>query len=67
VIVGQVSADGVPVLRLDIGGQVWPAIIDTGFNGDFELPERLRPIVNPRFICRIRSFLAAGQFAEEDN
>jgi predicted aspartyl protease len=67
VIVGEVTADGVPVVRLEIGGQTWAAIVDTGFNGDLELPERLRSMVNPQFICRIRSFLAAGQAVEENS
>ena len=41
-IEGIVSEDGVPVIELDVGGQRWQAIIDTGFNGELELPERLR-------------------------
>lgn len=66
-MVGEVTAEGVTVVRWEVGGQLWQAILDTGFNGDLELPERLRPLVNARFICRIRSFLAAGQLVEEDS
>jgi predicted aspartyl protease len=51
---------------LMVGGATWRAIIDTGFNGDLELPARLRPSVNARFICRSRSLLAGGQIIEED-
>jgi clan AA aspartic protease len=67
VIVGEVRADGVPIVRLEVGGNHWTAIVDTGFNGDLELPERLRPQVNAQFICRIRSFLAANRIIEEDS
>ena len=41
-IAGSVSNDGVPVITLEVAGQDWSAIIDTGFNGDLELPEALR-------------------------
>ena len=38
---GTVTQDGEPTIYLQIGGKKWPAIIDTGFNGDLELPESL--------------------------
>jgi hypothetical protein len=41
-IVGVVTEDGVPAIELEAGGERWQAIIDTGFNGEVELPERLR-------------------------
>ena len=66
-IVGQVDEDGVPVIEIQVAGQTWPATMDTGFNGDLELPVELRAKVNAHFICRVRSFLAAGQVIEEDN
>ncbi len=31
---GIVAADGTPMITLTMAGQDWPAIIDTGFNGD---------------------------------
>ena len=65
-ISGSVSDDGVPVILLTISGQSWRATIDTGFNGDLELPEELRPFVSPRFVGRTRFLLAAGQAAVED-
>jgi predicted aspartyl protease len=46
--------------------ETWQGIIDTGFNGDLELPEALRATVRPRFIGRISSALAGGQRIEED-
>ncbi len=65
-IVGVVTADGVPSVRLPAAGQDWLATIDTGFNGDLELPEALRPSVNPRPLGRLRSFLAGGQTVDEE-
>ena len=66
-IVGEVNAEGVPILRLRLAGAEWLAIVDTGFNGDLELPLGLRTFVDTRFICRIRSSLAGGQMIEEDS
>jgi predicted aspartyl protease len=63
---GTVTSDGEPVIVLPVAGERWPSIIDTGFNGDLELPESLRPIVNARFKGRYRSLLAGGQIIEED-
>jgi predicted aspartyl protease len=66
VIAGAITPDGVPVVTLLIAGGTWPAVIDTGFNGDLELPTSLEPFANARFFCRNRSLLAAGQFVDED-
>ena len=38
-IAGSVGAEGVPVILIAIGNQQWRAVIDTGFNGELELPE----------------------------
>ena len=65
-IVGTVSADGVPTITLSVAGQDWPAVIDTGFNGDLELPETLRGALNARYVGRVTSALAGGQSIEED-
>ena len=65
-IAGHVGADGVPVIPIPVADQNWRATIDTGFNGDPELPETLRPSVNARFVGRTRFLLAAGQAAIED-
>ncbi len=64
-IVGVVSANGLPTVRLPVAGQDWSATIDTGFNGDLELPETLRTVMNPRFLGTLHSFLAGGQTVEE--
>jgi predicted aspartyl protease len=66
VIAGTVTDSEVPIIILLVAGQTWQAIIDTGFNGDLELPEALRAAVRPRFIGRISSALAGGQRLEED-
>jgi clan AA aspartic protease len=51
---------------VEIGGQGWQAIIDTGFNGELELPERIRSQMNAQFVGRATSLLAANQRIEED-
>jgi predicted aspartyl protease len=61
VIQGTVTADETPVILLATAGQTRTAIIDTGFNGDLELPEALRAHVNPRPRGYSLSALAGGQ------
>jgi predicted aspartyl protease len=63
---GTITADGVPAIEVEAGGQLWHAVIDTGFNGELELPERLRSQVNAQFVGRLTSLLAANQRVEED-
>ena len=65
-IQGRVSPDGIPMISLTAGGKIWPATVDTGFNGDLELPEALRPFVNPRFLSPTEWLLAGGQRSVED-
>lgn len=57
---------GTPVIRVEIAGTQHDAVIDTGFNGDLELPETLRKNLNPRFAFQALSLLAAGVTVEED-
>lgn len=64
-IQGTVSDTGVPTITLSIAGQEWAATIDTGFNGDLELPETLQEALNPQYIGEIISVLAGGQTLEE--
>ena len=63
---GIITEDGVPAIVVDVGSQRSRAIIDTGFNGELELPERLRSHVNAQFVGRATSLLAANQRIEED-
>lgn len=65
-ITGKVTEGGVPTVALKIAGSVYPGIIDTGFNGDLELPEDLRRPVNPRYLCRAESLLAGGIIVEDE-
>ena len=60
------SVDGLPTIIVSIAGQDWPATIDTGFNGDLELPDALRDTLNPHFVGRATAALAGGQSVEED-
>jgi clan AA aspartic protease len=65
-MVGIVTAEGEPIVQLPVAGQTWTAVIDTGFNGDVELPESLRPSVNARFVTQTEWSLASGQRSIED-
>ena len=61
-IQGVVSPQGAPTIHLPIANQEWPAIIDTGFNGDLELPEALLTSVNiVGYIGPTQFVLAGGQ------
>jgi predicted aspartyl protease len=66
VIIGKVSDDGVPLITVEIATEHWPAIIDTGFNGDLELPEELYGKLNEIPVGRVRSALAGGETIDED-
>lgn len=55
-----------PVIQVAVAGQEWWATIDTGFNGDLELPDELRGKLNDQAVGRIKSSLAGGQVIEED-
>lgn len=63
---GKVSDEGVPLVEIDIAGHTWQAIVDTGFNGDLELPDALRGKLNDQPAGRLRSSLAGGKTIEED-
>lgn len=65
-IAGKVSDEGVPIIVLEVAGQQWSAIVDTGFNGDLELPTSLQGKLNDQPVGRLRASLAGGQVIEED-
>ena len=52
-IQGTVTDIGVPIITIPIAGKEWPATIDTGFNGDLELPEALRNVLKPQYVGRV--------------
>lgn len=60
-IVGLVDPDGIPFIAVQVGGDVYRAVVDTGFNGDLELPEELREHVHPTPIGTRWANLASGQ------
>ena len=62
---GTVSVEGLPTITLSIASQVWKATVDTGFNGDLELPEPLRNSLNARYVGQMTSALAGGKMLEE--
>lgn len=59
------TADGTPVVTLRVAGADCQAVVDSGFNGDLELPLKLRPFVNARFEAEIISQLAGNQQIRE--
>lgn len=66
-MISGIVVDGVPLVRLEVGNSEWPAIVDTGFNGELELPEVLATVVNPQFFGSGTALLAGGQSVEEDH
>jgi predicted aspartyl protease len=66
VLSGEVTPEGVVLVHLPVAGQDWPAAIDTGFNGQLELPESLFHSLRPLFTGPVEYELAAGQTAVED-
>lgn len=65
-IVGQVDDAGIPFALLEVAGQRWKATIDTGFNGDLELPLALGLDVNAEYFGRGFSLLAGNQVLDEE-
>jgi predicted aspartyl protease len=65
VILGRVYPEGEPTITVPIAGQDWKTIIDTGFNGDLELPLSLQGSLNARYVGYVTSALAGGQVIEE--
>ena len=65
-ISGSVSREGVPIITVQIAQQIVQAIVDTGFNGDVELPESLMGDIDALPIGVVHSYLAGGRVVEED-
>jgi predicted aspartyl protease len=63
---GEVDESGTPILRLSIAGREWIATIDTGFNGDLELPEELSHHFSTKYAGESSTTLAGGKVIEED-
>jgi predicted aspartyl protease len=65
-ITGAVTDERVPVIELELAGGKWRAVIDTGFNGDVELPVQFKKRLKCRYLGRFKSFLAAGKVVREE-
>jgi len=55
-----------PVIAIDVAGTAHRAVIDTGFNGDLELPQSLRDRLNARWAAQSLAELAGGVCVVED-
>lgn len=66
-IEGIVNEAGIPTISLTIGEREWLATVDTGFNGDLELPYSIGTTVSARYFGRGLSLLAGDQSVEEDH
>lgn len=64
-IQGVVSLNGLPMIQVQVANQEWAATIDTGFNGDLELPEALRALVNAEYQGPLTFALAGGRQSEK--
>jgi predicted aspartyl protease len=62
---GEVDDTGSPILRLIVAGREWLATIDTGFNGDLELPDELAQHFAIEYAGESKTTLAGGQVIEE--
>ena len=65
-IQGMVNADGSPIVTLKVGGITWSALVDTGFNGELQLPQVLFQHVHARDEGLGTSVLANGETVTEE-
>jgi predicted aspartyl protease len=65
-VTGEIDRNGTPILRLNLGGREWVAVVDTGFNGDLELPDSLASLF-PRVPSGSRYSVLAGGALVLDN
>jgi len=63
---GTLRSTGSPVVPLEIAGQVFEAVIDTGFEGGLQLPNIFISILNPVFAGRQRYELPDGSVLISD-
>ena len=66
-IVGSITEDGEPLISLTVAGRDCEAVVDTGFNGDLELPVELFSVLPHEYLGRTISTLAGAQQIEEDS
>jgi hypothetical protein len=65
-ITGRINADGLPLIDWMIGPKTWPAIIDTGFNGELDLCNQHWGLVKATYSGIQYSFLPTGQAIQQD-
>jgi predicted aspartyl protease len=63
---GEIDETGTPIIRLSIADQEWIATIDTGFNGDLELPEQLADVFTAEYAGESSTTLGGGVVIEEE-
>ena len=63
---GEVDDRSTPILRLEIGGEEWIAVIDTGFNGHLVLPQSLADLFPGSFYAETEIVLGDGQIVVEE-
>lgn len=65
-ITGRILPSGAPTVPVEFAGVTFDAVLDTGFEGQFELPVALAPILNPIPKGTIRYGLGTGGESEVD-
>ena len=63
---GRVTDEGEPIIWIHIGGRNWPATVDTGLNGDLQLPQECRQLIDTSYAGRSTWILADNTRLEED-
>lgn len=63
---GKISDQGLPIIDIPLRGSRWDAIIDTGFNGDLELPAALSLSLSMTYLGSVDVQLGGGQSIEEE-
>lgn len=63
---GEVDLRGSPILRLQVGDREWIAVIDTGFDGELELPEALAAHFQRTPSGPTRTTLGGGLVVDEE-
>lgn len=63
---GEVDLRGTPILRLEIDRREWIAVIDTGFDGELELPNELADYFAAESVGQTETTLGGGRVVEEE-
>lgn len=63
---GALRPRGTPVVPIEVAGQTYEAILDTGFEGGLQLPDVFQPIVGGNFVVREPIQYADGRIGHVD-